>query len=50
MEVGFEPVQEGDIADILAMMRALYAIDSYPFDEAIARAALLRLSIDPALG
>jgi ribosomal protein S18 acetylase RimI-like enzyme len=50
VELEFAHAQEGDLTDLLAMMRAFYAIDAYPFDEAIARAALLRLIREPSLG
>ena len=54
MENGVEPefarAQEGDLADLLAMVRAFYAIDAYPFDEAIAHSAASGLIADPALG
>ncbi len=50
MAVSFAQAQESDVADILALMRAFYAIDAYPFDEAIAHAALLRLIREPSLG
>ncbi len=46
----FEPAHESDVTEILAMMRAFYAIDAYPFDEAIAQDALDRLIRNPALG
>jgi ribosomal protein S18 acetylase RimI-like enzyme len=49
-EIEFAHAREADLADLLAMMRAFYAIDAYPFDEEIARSAASRLIADPALG
>ncbi len=39
-----------DIGALISMMREFYAIDAYPFDQAIARRALADLIRDPALG
>lgn len=50
MEPTFDPARPEDVAAILPMMRDFYAIDAYPFDEAIARRALDDLVRDPALG
>jgi ribosomal protein S18 acetylase RimI-like enzyme len=50
MEFRFGPAQESDLDTLVAMMREFYAIDQYPFDEGIARAALERLLSDATLG
>ena len=50
MEPVFRMAGRGDTESILAMMREFYAIDQYPFDEGIARAALERLLSDATLG
>jgi ribosomal protein S18 acetylase RimI-like enzyme len=50
VEIRFVRAEVSDLADLLAMMRAFYAIDAYPFDEGIARSAASRLIGDPALG
>jgi hypothetical protein len=39
VEPEFARAQEGDLTNLLTMARAFYAIDAYPFDEAIARSA-----------
>jgi ribosomal protein S18 acetylase RimI-like enzyme len=46
----FRPATAADVGGILALMRAYYADDGYPFVEPEARAALARLIDEPARG
>lgn len=50
MEPEFRAVRDIDIKIIVALMRDFYAIDSYPFDETIARRGLEGLVENPGLG
>ncbi|HEX5504730.1 MAG TPA: GNAT family N-acetyltransferase [Thermomicrobiales bacterium] len=47
---GFRLAGRADVETLVGFMREFYAIDAYPFDAAVARAALARLVGDPALG
>jgi GNAT superfamily N-acetyltransferase len=44
------PARLDDLDDLLALQRAYYAEDGYPFDPATARDAFAQLLADPALG
>jgi len=46
----FRPAAAADVDGIVGLMRAFYADDGYPFDEATARAALAGLAREPARG
>jgi ribosomal protein S18 acetylase RimI-like enzyme len=46
----FRLAERGDVETLVAFMREFYAIDAYPFDEGVARAALAGLVADAALG
>lgn len=46
----FRLAARADVETLVACMREFYAIDAYPFDAAVARAALAGLVGDPALG
>jgi GNAT superfamily N-acetyltransferase len=50
MDPEFVLARSDDVDVIIPMMRAFYAIDAYPFDEAVARRAVDDLVRDSALG
>ncbi len=50
MELQFVIANDTNVNTILPFMRQFYAIDQYPFDELIARTALIDLVRDPSLG
>jgi GNAT superfamily N-acetyltransferase len=50
MEIEFRVANRTDIGWLLQAMREFYAIDEYPFDEEIARAALGKFIDDSRLG
>ena len=50
MELSFRLAQPGDAELLLGLMRQLYALDGYPFEEGTARAALEGLVRDTRLG
>lgn len=46
----FRPARPADLDALLALQRAYYAEDGYPFDPAVQREAFGRLLAEPALG
>lgn len=50
MEPSFRPAQPADTELLLGLMRQLYALDGYSFEEGTARTALEGLVRDPGLG
>jgi GNAT superfamily N-acetyltransferase len=46
----FRPAEDGDVNEIVAMMRRYYAEDGYPFDDSEARQAVSGLIRDDNLG
>lgn len=48
--IHFKPLQTSDIDTVLALMKDFYAIDSYPFDNTIAKQLLVTFLSDNNLG